>query len=314
MPSKLMALKGHHSYVGNNRATVAHVAQQYGQGFKEVGLVANKSTLTIGFTFFDIFCGIFSILRDKLICAMVILLIVACFGSTLGGDEELLFTQETESVSSSVEVSESVVHVSRAHILTPSEQFRYDVFLNEADRLEISCTADDAVRGLQTLTDFVVDLESSGERYAVSSSGALSYTQFKPLYKGTFEGGPIDTALNRLARYESTYDIEQSVIVRSTLEADHSSFMDVPLAAQQAFVIVNFAMEYGNDHDLALAACGDRDAAIRLYVEKHHRVPKAEPALWKNIEGKISKFYPEQTQLVASVTTNDSKESQLASF
>ena len=169
-----------------------------------------------------------------------------------------------------------------------------DVVTKEIERLNPSCSAEQASLGLKKFADFVVSLESKGDQFAVSSSRALSYTQFLPTYKGRFDRGPMDTGLTRWDSYTARHDIDsnQQWFDRKNLRNNPYRFMGIPLHAQQAFMLVNIAEESGNDHNLAKAACGDARAATYLYVYKHHRDPGKEKYIWENIEDKISHFYP----------------------
>jgi len=150
------------------------------------------------------------------------------------------------------------------------------------------------MQGLRVFGDFVVQLESKGDQFAVSRSGAVSYTQFLRTYKGKFDRGPMDTGLNRWNSYTERNSIDRHEIWfdRQNLRANPYRFMGIPLQAQQAFVLVNIAEESGNDQHLAAVACGDARAAVHLYVYKHHRDPGKEKYIWENVEGKISTFYP----------------------
>ena len=170
-----------------------------------------------------------------------------------------------------------------------------DVLYNEANRLELSCSTEEAVRGLRTFLNYLVELESKGDAFAISHSGAVGYTQFLRTYRGRFDRGPIDTALTRWGRYTGRHNINPHTnwFDRAHLRENANRFMGIPLAAQQAFALVNIAEEDGNDVELAKAACGDARAATHLYVFNHHRDPGKEKHIFRNIEGKISLFYPD---------------------
>ena len=169
-----------------------------------------------------------------------------------------------------------------------------EVISNEVSRLPITCSAEVATAGLRNFANFVVQLESKGDQFAVSSSGAVSYTQFLRTYRGRFDRGPMDTGLNRWKSYTDRNSIDQNTqwFDRKNLRQNPYRFMGIPLEAQQAFMLVNIAEESGNEQNLADAACGDARAATHLYVYKHHRDPGKEKWIWDNIEDKILAFYP----------------------
>ncbi len=191
-----------------------------------------------------------------------------------------------------------------------------EVLSTEVSRLPISCSAEDATAGLRNFANFVVQLESKGDQFAVSSSGAVSYTQFLRTYRGRFDRGPMDTGLNRWASYTDRNSIDQNTqwFERKNLRQNPYRFMGIPLEAQQAFMLVNITEERNksrqlvNTQNLADVACGDARAAVHLYVYKHHRDPGKEKWIWENIEDKIPAFYPNH-QLNLSLGENSLKAS-----
>lgn len=190
-------------------------------------------------------------------------------------------------------------HASMSNELTQQrensgENLLQKIVLNEASRLPISCSVQQAQSGLINFANFVVELESKGDQFAVSRSGAVGYTQFLRSYKGKFNRGPMDTGINRWNSYTERASISTNTpwFNRTDLRENPYRFMGIPLAAQQAFMLVNIAEESGNDQNLALTACGDARAATYLYVYKHHRDPGKEKYIWENVESKISAFYP----------------------
>lgn len=118
---------------------------------------------------------------------------------------------------------------------------------------------------IRRFVGMVKGAESAGDRYAVSSSNAMSFFQFKE--------DSVKTVINRLKNWHRRHEFGAIPAWANVLERNPSSIYELQESLQAMLMMINIIEQKGSDEFLKRLIRGETTAAKPLYYKFHHTAP-----------------------------------------
>lgn len=150
--------------------------------------------------------------------------------------------------------------------LPKEESANLAIYVVKQELPRLGLPADTNLESIRAFVKMVKEAESTGNRFAVSSAGAMSFFQFKPQ--------SARVAVNRLGNWQRRHELADEVPAwAEAIAEDPSQIYQICDSQQALLMMVNIVEQETSDEFLYQLIEGDTGAAKPLYYKFHHTKP-----------------------------------------